>query len=95
MSAAIERHRQDWRISLASSVDNTLRLTGCLETSRVSADFCVSVPDADSSLRLGIWTAARCSSLGFSDPFCGQLFQAVAHYCASPKRAAKLKVPGM
>lgn len=94
MAAAIERHRNDWRISLASSIPNNLRLSACLEASVVSDGFCDGVPSNDNVLQLAVWVAGRCNSLGFSDPYCNQLFQQVANYCSSPKRGAKLKGHG-
>jgi hypothetical protein len=44
LADALRRHGADNRLSLASSVSNSLQLSGCLESSHVEAHFCERVP---------------------------------------------------
>ena len=87
---AIDRHKADWNLTMASAVRINLWLGGCLETSRVQERFCDGVPDKDDVLAAGLWAASSCARHGLSDSYCGNLFSTVARYCASPNRAGKL-----
>lgn len=94
IAAVVERHKADGARQLGVSVRNSLWLTACLEAARVKDRFCDDVPDGDSIVAMGTWAAASCVQHGFSDPYCGNLFAAVAKYCSSPIRAQKHKITG-
>lgn len=49
LTDALQRHGRQPCV-LASSVSNGLRLSGCLESSRIEAHFCERVPSADDFL---------------------------------------------
>lgn len=89
LSDALRRHGADNRLSLASSVSNGLRLSGCLESSDFEAHFCEHVPPQEHAFAAAGWGDAACALQGFSDPFCQNIFQAVVRYCASPVRGDK------
>ena len=89
VSLAVDRHKSG--PGLASTVRNSLWLSGCLDTSRPQADFCDGVPNEANPLAVGTWTAGACVQRGLADPYCSSLLQAVAKYCSSGARSEKLK----
>jgi len=89
LADALRRHGTDKPVSLASSVSNGLRLSGCLESSRTEAQFCERVPPQEDILAAATWGNAACTRQGFSDPFCQNIFQTVVRYCASTDRDGK------
>jgi uncharacterized membrane protein YhaH (DUF805 family) len=89
LADALQRHSADSPVSLASSVSNSVRLGGCLESSRREERFCERVPPEHEILAAATWVNASCSQHGLSDPFCQNMFQAVVRYCASAGRDAK------
>ena len=93
LAVAVERHRAEGKADLASSIRNTVRLRGCLETSRLTDDFCQEAPTEHEVVRAAMWVSGRCTSLGFTDPYCSSLFQRIPEYCASPERRAKVERP--
>jgi uncharacterized membrane protein YhaH (DUF805 family) len=89
LADALRRHGGDNALSLASSVSNGLRLSGCLESSHFEADFCERVPPRDHTFAAAAWANAACAQHGFPDPFCQNIFQSVVRYCASADRGHK------
>ena len=89
LADALRRHGADNRLSLASSVSNGLRLSGCLESSHFEAHFCERIPLPDNTFAAAAWGNAACAQQGFSDPFCQNIFQSVVRYCASHVRGDK------
>jgi hypothetical protein len=89
LADALRGHGRDDPVSLASSVSNSARLSGCLESSRREAHFCDGVPAQHDILAVAMWVNAACSQPGFSDPFCQNIFHSVARYCASADRDGK------
>jgi hypothetical protein len=89
LADALRRHGTDKPVSLASSASNSLRLSGCLESSRTEAQFCERVPPQEDILATATWRNAACTLQGFSDPFCQNIFQSVVRYCASADRDGK------
>ena len=49
--------------------------------------------EAPEVVRAAMWVSGRCTSLGFTDPYCSSLFQRIPEYCASPERRAKVERP--
>jgi hypothetical protein len=90
LADAIQRHKNPENLNIGASVNDNLRMRGCLDVSRISAEFCTEVPAKDSILDAAVWGAKRCSAEGLSDPYCGNLFQQVVQYCSSNKHASKL-----
>src|SRR5262245_438311 len=88
---AVVRHTSDGGPGIASTIRNSVWLSGCLDTSSPQADFCHGVPSPDNPVAVGTWTAGVCVRHGFADPYCSSLFQNVPKYCASPERAEKMK----
>ena len=88
---ALERHKADWNRTMASAIRNGLWLTGCLDASRPQQRFYDGVPPEDNPVATGVWAGSACVHYGLTDPYCHTLFQNVSKYCASPRRAAKLK----
>ena len=88
--AAIDRHRKPENVTFSATVREGLRLTGCLRASKITKEFCDSVPSKDKPIDAGTWGGMRCRGLGFRDPYCGQMFERVIEYCASPTRQKKL-----
>jgi uncharacterized membrane protein YhaH (DUF805 family) len=89
LADAMRRHGADHPVSLASSVSNGLRLSGCLESSRFEARFCERVPAQEDMLAAATWGNAACTLQGFSDAYCQNIFQSVVRYCASADRGDK------
>jgi hypothetical protein len=91
MVQAIERHKADWNLTLASAVRNNLWLSGCLDASRAQEKFCDNVPSYGNVVAAGLWAASACANHGLSDSYCGNLFSSAVKYCSSPRRAEKLR----
>ena len=89
LADALRRHDADKRMSLTSSVSNSLRLSGCLQSSRIELHFCERVPAQHEILASATWGNAACAAQGFADPFCPNIFQSVVRYCASDDRDGK------
>ena len=76
-------------MSLGESVSNGLRLSGCLETSRLETAFCDEVPPKSELLASASWAAASCSQRNLSNVLCTTLLQNVVTCCSSPVRIRK------
>ncbi len=91
LERALQRHRLPENLGIVASLKNNLRLRGCFDASRISAEFCTDVPAAGSIVDAGLWGAKRCAQEGFFDSYCGNLFQQVDQYCNSKQRENKLR----
>lgn len=91
---ALARHKEGMSIAFSSSLQNTLWLSGCLQTSHIQDSFCTNVPSPSDIVKETAWAASACKGRGVSDNYCVLLFMAVASYCPSPQRALKLKPAG-
>jgi hypothetical protein len=89
LAEAVERHRTER--SRPPSRESIL-LNGCLETSKVSADFCVGVPGKELFFESRSWQDARCKEAGFSDSLCTYLFRQVVDYCSRPADRRKVSL---
>jgi hypothetical protein len=89
LAEAVERHRT--QRSRPPSREGIL-LSGCLDTSKPSADFCVGVPGKGRFFEGRSWLAARCKDAGFSDSSCSYLFQQVIDYCSRPADRRKFNL---
>ena len=69
-----------------------LWLGGCLETSKLDADFCDGVPSPAEMGPSVVWRVAKCQELGLGgDARCSNILGQVQTYCAGDMR--KTKVP--
>jgi hypothetical protein len=89
VAEVLERHRSDRDGKMSESIARGVWLNGCLDTSRIAASFCQGVPPADEMIKVTAWITEVCAQPGLSNPGCQSIYQEVAHYCASPRRAAK------
>src|SRR5262245_8776987 len=89
VALAVDRHKAG--PGMASTIRNSVWLSGCLDTSSPQADFCDGVPSPENPVAVGIWTAGTCLQYGLTDPYCSSLFQNISKYCASPERAGKMR----
>ena len=86
-----QRQRADVDGKLGEAISRSIWLNGCLESSRAVASFCEAVPAPTEFLKLGTWVSENCSGEGVAgQEGCQSIYQEVAKYCASPRRAAKL-----
>ena len=86
---AVERHRDSDNRSIAGAIKTSLYLRTCLDASKPEPKFCEGVPSKDETATYALWTAQRCTSLGFTDYYCPNVVGQIADYCASAKRAKK------
>ena len=91
LDKAVERHRVDDNRTILGTVRTTLFLRACLDASKAEAVFCEGVPAKGEVLATGTWAGNRCANLGFTDPYCAQMFNQIAEYCSSSDRASKLR----
>ncbi|MEO8218180.1 MAG: hypothetical protein ABI718_13960 [Acidobacteriota bacterium] len=88
--AAIDRHRKPENVTFSATFREGMRLTGCLRASKLTKEFCDSVPSKKNPINAGTWGGMRCRGLGFTDPYCGQMFERTIEYCQSESRQKKV-----
>jgi uncharacterized membrane protein YhaH (DUF805 family) len=77
--------------SMAAGIANSVELSGCLETSRVTPGFCDAIPSRTEIFAAGQWIAGVCTQIGYGgNTSCNTMIQQIPQYCVSQKRAKKL-----
>jgi hypothetical protein len=89
VAQVVARHKSG--PGMTSTIRNSVWLSGCLDTSSPQADFCDGVPSPENPVAVGVWAAGACIQHGLGDPYCSNLFQNVATYCASSARTGKMR----
>ena len=71
-----------------SAIDNNLFLTGCLDTSRPTPEFCAGVPPVTEIMASVAWRAESCRKEVKQDPYgyCNNLFSAVQTHCKDRRK---------
>lgn len=77
--------------SIALGIANSLELSGCLETSRVTPGFCDGIPSRTEMIATGQWIASVCNQIGQAgNTSCNTMIQIIPEYCTSDKRSKKM-----
>jgi hypothetical protein len=77
--------------SIALGIANSLELSGCLETSRVTPGFCDEIPPRTEIIATGQWIASVCNQIGQAgNTSCNTMIQIIPEYCTSDKRSKKM-----
>jgi hypothetical protein len=66
----------------AEGMGHLMFMTGCLQISRPSRNFCSDAPSRWNQFAASRWTAARCAAEQLETPICTGMLSAVVNFCA-------------
>ncbi len=87
LAEGLRRHREHHGFS--DAILNNLFLSGCLDATRPTEDFCEGVPRSSEMMESIRWRLKKCTDENLSDSYCGNLFAEVQKHCDSDKARPK------
>jgi uncharacterized membrane protein YhaH (DUF805 family) len=91
VASAAAALRDEAANSMAAGIANSVELSGCLEASRVSPEFCDGIPANTEMLATVQWIASVCNQLGQGgNTSCNTMVQRIPEYCTSAVRQKKV-----